>query len=421
MVADNNKDARTSSKRSKTLRAFRALRALRPKVAMKLLPHIRTFRTVRSPALFRNAFHLLTSSNGKKRLIMRRLFGAFLSTAASLSLIPVSYALSAVWPEGNAQASPLAMNALGAAPANAVSRWMGKVMGSQRIPYMAHQKLIRMLIKTYGIDTSEVEFPLERYHTLQEFFSRRLVVGARPPHPKCTLVSPCDAELLQVGRVESDEMLVQVKNDSYHISKLLRTQQQFPETRPGYEKVFFLFHLRPRDYHRYHSPADLQIQEAVHTPGTLFPVTYTSSKWIPGLFAHNERVSLIGSWVHGTIAVVPVGATCVGSIRLAFDDRIVTNQMSSRKNFLSLFRFASGQVEEQDQGEVDTTVFPVQEERRFVYEDGNQPTLAKGEELGWFNWGSAIVLIAEVPEGTGVRVRPHQDVRVGDPLLSWSS
>ena len=164
----------------------------------------------------------------------------------------------------------------------------------------------------------------------------------------------------------------------------------------------------------------MRITEAVHTPGTLFPVTYTSSKWIPGLFAHNERVSLIGSWTHGAIAIVPVGATCVGSIRLAFDERIVTNQMSSRKNFLSLFRFASGQAEEQDIGQPrDDTLFPTQEEKRFVYEGESVPTLAKGEELGWFNWGSAIVLIAEVPEGTGVRVRPHQEVRVGDPLLSW--
>ena len=87
------------------MRAFRALRALRPKAAMKLLPHIRTFRTVRTPSVLQ-ALRLLTSSGeGKKRLIVKRLFGALMSTAASVSLIPVSYALSAVWPEGNAQAS----------------------------------------------------------------------------------------------------------------------------------------------------------------------------------------------------------------------------------------------------------------------------------------------------------------------------
>lgn len=433
MVAHKEeKPSRLSVARGKTMRAFRALRALRPKAALRLLPKIRTFRTIRDMD-FARVIRRLTKSDGSKRAIVKRVFKATLSAAASFSLIPISYALSAVWPEGMATASPLAQQALGIAPANAISRWFGKFAQSSRIPYFFHQQLIRMLIRTYNIDVSEVELPLTSYNTLQEFFSRRLKPCSRPPHPRCPLVSPCDAELLQCGIMSDDNMIFQVKGDAYGTEGLLQTTRKLEPLRQGFERVFFLFHLRPRDYHRFHSPADMEVLEAVHVPGTLHPVTYTSAKWIPGLFAKNERVSLMTRWQHGQLAFVPVGATCVGSISLGFDDRIRTNRTSSVQNIRSLFRFASGACEEGSGPDPhspitpppspasDADVFAAPEVTRFEYESsgGPTPSLEKGSELGWFNWGSAIVLIADVPEGCGVRVKPLQDVRVGDPLISW--
>jgi phosphatidylserine decarboxylase len=408
------------------MRAFRALRALRPEAALRLLPRVRRVQGLEMMRTIRR----LTKSSGKKRAIVKRLVSATLSAAATFSLIPISYALSTLWPEGMSSASALSLRTLGCVPANAMSRWFGRFADSDRIPYFAHQRLIKMLIKTYGIDISEVEHPLEQYHTLQEFFSRRLRPNSRPPHPLCPLVSPCDAEVLQVGRMTSDDMILQVKGDTYAMSTLMQTTKQFSPRKPGFDRIYFLFHLRPRDYHRFHSPADIEVLEAAHVPGTLHPVTYASSKWIPGLFAKNERVSLMTKWQYGNLAFVPVGATCVGSISLGFDPRIRTNRTSSVQNIFSLFRFASGSSGElQNGGEAknDSEVFSPTEIKRYDYEacqsedksSDATPRIARGEELGWFNWGSAIVIIADVPEGCGVQVHPHQDVRVGDPLISW--
>lgn len=407
------------------MRAFRALRALRPEAALKLLPRV---RRVQGFEMMR-AIRRLTKSSGKKRAIVKRLLSATFSAAATFSLIPLSYALSTLWPEGMSSASQLSLKTLGCVPANAMSRWFGRFADSDRIPYFVHQRLIKMLIKTYGIDTSEVEFPLEKYHTLQEFFSRRLRPNSRPPHPQCPLVSPCDAEVLQVGRMTSDDMILQVKGDTYAMTTLMQTTKQFSPRKPGFDRIYFLFHLRPRDYHRFHSPADIEVLEAAHVPGTLHPVTYASSKWIPGLFAKNERVALMTKWQHGNLAFVPVGATCVGSISLGFDPRIQTNKTGSAQNIFSLFRFASGSGEElQNGGDERPTdeVFSPLEVKRYDYEANcaddakeHAPRVGRGEELGWFNWGSAIVIIADVPEGCGVQVHPHQDVRVGDPLISW--
>jgi phosphatidylserine decarboxylase len=417
----HTKQASSAPGRSRTMRAFRALRALRPSAALRLLGHVKTFRTIRLPAgalykVFRKA--ALSGSNAKK--VLTRVLKATLSTAASFTVLPMSYLLAAAWPEGQSAASPVALGALRNAPANALSRWFGKFADSDRLPYVAHQRLIRMLIATYGIDVSEIERPIQSYHTLQEFFSRKLRPGARVPHPSCMLVSPCDGELLMCGQLSGRDtpVIVQVKGNSFPLQQLLNTRKSFvvhPET----EQWYFLFHLRPKDYHRFHSPCDAQISEVCHTPGTLHPVTYASSKWIPDLFAQNERVAVLGSWPFGQFAMVPIGATCVGSISLEFEPTIQTNRTSSVQNLQSLFRYASGEANEENVTAVSDTYSPLST-KSLSYGEG-AVALRKGDPMGWFNWGSAVVVVVETPRGTGVVVRPHDEVRVGQPLISWSN
>lgn len=441
--------------RSRTTRAFNAVRNLRAAEAVTSLPRLRGIqRRAQIPFLRQlgGAARLLLERKGRKRAIARRIVGATLSMTLALSVAPMSYLVATLWPGGNSLGSTHTMDLIGNAPSNAMSRWMGKVAASESLPYVVHQRLIKMVIQTYGIDISEVEKPLSEYPTVQAFFSRRLVAGARPAHPHSCLVSPCDGELLQVGKVTDNDMIVQVKGDEYSLSDLLKTDSRsFGVRSPGTTRWYFLFHLRPKDYHRFHSPAEWTVHEAVHIPGTLHPVTITANKWIPGLFAKNERVSVIGEWEHGTIGFVPVGATCVGSISLGFDENIKTNKTSSITNLSSLFRFANGSdtssisgpakktIEAREEAireiipEVDTMsagarrrvlqdVFPEPGKKQFRYggaDEPSHPTLTKGGEMGWFNWGSAIAIIVDVPENLGIMVRPHDEVRVGDPLFSW--
>ena len=80
---------------------------------------------------------------------------------------------------------------------------------------------------------------------------------------------------------------------------------------------------------------------------------------IPRLFAVNERVTTLLETAHGRIAVVMVGATNVGSIRLAYED-FVTN------------RGAPG--------------------RHWRHRD---LAIARGAHLGTFELGSTVVLLVE--------------------------
>ena len=58
-------------------------------------------------------------------------------------------------------------------------------------------------------------------------------------------------------------------------------------------------------------------------PGDLFSVHPGIARMVAGLFNHNERVVLTGTWKHGFFSFTAVGAYNVGSINLKFDQ--VTN------------------------------------------------------------------------------------------------
>lgn len=86
-------------------------------------------------------------------------------------------------------------------------------------------------------------------------------------------------------------------------------------------------YLSPRDYHRVHSPVDGVLERIIHIPGTLWPVNDWSLGAIPRLFAKNERVVFVFREEDRITLLVMVGATNVGSIRLAFDPQFTTSRL----------------------------------------------------------------------------------------------
>ena len=84
-----------------------------------------------------------------------------------------------------------------------------------------------------------------------------------------------------------------------------------------------------------------------------------------------------------------VGATCVGGIHLAMDSRIRTNM-------------------------IDPPTYALH--RKYAREVA--PLVAKGEEVGHFTIGSAIVMVVDVPKDFPVVVTEGQLVKVGQPLIA---
>jgi phosphatidylserine decarboxylase len=216
------------------------------------------------------------------------------------------------------------------------SRWMPVLRGlpkgllshgagwlaSLQLPRALRPSVYRAFGRRVGVDFGEVRDPLVEYPSLQAFFTRELVAGARPiDSSPDALVAPCDGAWGQAGRVEGGTLL-QVKGREYRLAELIRDEPLARAMEGGHYATFY---LSPRDYHRFHVPCDGFVSRAEHVPGALWPVNAIGLHGVDRLFARNERIC--AQWrLPGQVGVLPalcmvaVGATMVGKIRLTFDD-----------------------------------------------------------------------------------------------------
>jgi phosphatidylserine decarboxylase len=268
---------------------------------------------------------------------------------------------------------------LRALPRRLVSRLLGQ-LGRLRPPAPLLQAVLKTYCRHYGVALDEMERPLPAYRSFLEFFTRRLKPGLRPPPPDpLAVASPADGRIVAAGPVEAGA-LFQAKGVAYRLVDLLGSDEAARRFEGG---TFLTLYLGPGDYHRFHWPWSGRIEALRHLPGDLWPVNAGGVASIPGLFARNERVALLGTTeAGGSFAFVAVGALNVGSIRLAALPGLRTN--------------------------------------RTVFHPRTQTGLslrgARGAELGWFEFGSALVLLLEREAGHLEPLAPGTPVRVGQPL-----
>jgi phosphatidylserine decarboxylase len=136
-------------------------------------------------------------------------------------------------------------------------------------------------------------------------------------------------------------------------------------------------------YHRFHAPHDLRVEQVGYISGDTWNVNPIALKRIERLFCKNERapITLRMEASGERIMLVPVAAVLVASIRLPFLD--VTGQLRSAGEGVHqcLARFA------------------------------------KGEEMGWFEHGSTIVVLAPPTYAPATGLREGSRIRMGEPLL----
>ncbi len=246
-------------------------------------------------------------------------------------------------------------------PQRYLSHCAGALM-STRLPKPLAGAAVRAYGKVFGVNLDEVRDPLDSFASVQEFFVRALKEGARPvDDAAAAVVSPCDGAWGACGAIERGQAL-QVKGRPYSVATLLDE----PELAAHFEGgSFATLYLSPKDYHRLHAPLAGDVVAARHVPGALWPVNSAGIRYVDGLFSKNERIVVLlkpsSSSVpaNAMLAMVAVGATMVGKVRLTFDD-LVTN--------------------DGDQATVRAYSHPHR--------------LDKGQEWGRFEFGSTVVLLA---------------------------
>ena len=220
------------------------------------------------------------------------------------------------------------------------------------------------------------------FNSMHDCFTRELKPGLRPPDPDPSIVvSPCDAIIGAFGAI-ADTELFQVKGACYSLLDLLGDPALVDAHRNG---RFITLRLTSSMYHRFHAPHDCRIEQVTLIHGDTWNVNPIALKRIERLFCRNERAVIRSRLESGeSLTLVPVAAILVASIRLHFLD-ILLNAATRGP-----------------------TVFPC---------DVN---VRKGDELGWFEHGSTIIVLAPDDFEFCDNVLDSTQIRAGQPLLRKS-
>jgi len=243
--------------------------------------------------------------------------------------------------------------------------------------------LTRAFVAIWGLfDDLELEDARTReFRSIRECFTRELHDDARQIDPDpCTVTSPCDAVVGAFGSIDAAQA-VQAKGFPYSLKDLLGDHSLVSRHIGG---KFVTLRLRACMYHRFHAPCDGRIRQVRYISGDTWNVNPIALKRVEALFCKNERavlpieLSAPGSY----LTLVPVAAILVASIRLNFIPTALNLKY------------------------------------RGATEISCDASVAKGEELGYFESGSTIVMFASGDFEFSDNLVEGSTIRVGEAIFT---
>ena len=219
-----------------------------------------------------------------------------------------------------------------------------------------------------------------RFKSVHDCFTRELRDGARPiDRDPGVLVSPCDALVGACGTVSHGSVL-QAKGFPYPLIDLLGDADLVRYYQGG---QYATLRLTSSMYHRFHAPADCRVEQVNYISGDTWNVNPIALKRVEKLFCKNERAvircRLLPSGA--VLTLVPVAAILVASMRLRFLDVLLH------------LRYRGPNVIPCDAG------------------------LRRGEEMGWFEHGSTIIVFAPPGAALSQGVREGGRIQMGQALM----
>lgn len=217
---------------------------------------------------------------------------------------------------------------------------------------------------------------------MHECFTRELRSGVRPiDADPAVMTSPCDCIVGACGEIR-DGVVFQAKGFPYTLDSLLSAPELVQRWLSVLEGgTFITMRLTSSMYHRFHAPSDAHLSHVTYISGDTWNVNPIALTRVKELFCKNERAVLQMKTTQGTpFLIVPVAAVLVASMRFHAVDVLLN----------------------------------------LRYQGPNEipcdASYVKGQEMGWFEHGSTILLF--VPRGyslaPGIEVGTH--IRMGEAL-----
>lgn len=236
------------------------------------------------------------------------------------------------------------------------------------------------LWRLFADDLKLEEAKTQRFTSLQACFTRELKPGSRSVDRRPDIVtSPCDAIVGARGRIRGTT-LFQAKGFPYELADLIPDRTLQEQYRDG---VFVTLRLKSSMYHRFHAPLDCALEQVTYISGDTWNVNPIALKRIEKLYCKNERAVLPLQTTHpeSAVCLVPVAAILVASIRLHCLETALDMHYRGPQRITC------------------------------------NASLRKGDELGYFQHGSTIILFASGNHQFCPDTETGSRVRMGQALL----
>ena len=267
-------------------------------------------------------------------------------------------------------------------------RWLTQMVG--RLSKIENPLVAKASIGIWkffsALDLSEAK--KQNFKSMHDCFTRQLKDGARSIDPDPSVMSsPVDAIIGAHGPIEGTQVF-QAKGFPYTLEDLLGQEEDLEPWRNG---TFVTLRLTSYMYHRFHAPYACTVDKVRYFSGDTWNVNPIALKRVERLFCKNER-AFISTTLNGSgsingqrVALVPVAAILVASIRLHFLDVLFHMGYQGAKAIAC------------------------------------DASFTKGQEMGWFQHGSTVIVLAPAGFSLCQGLVQGTHVRMGQALLRWQA
>ena len=267
-------------------------------------------------------------------------------------------------------------------------RWLTQMVG--RLSKIENPLVAKASIGIWkffsALDLSEAK--KQNFKSMHDCFTRQLKDGARSIDPDPSVMSsPVDAIIGAHGPIEGTQVF-QAKGFPYTLEDLLGQEEDLEPWRNG---TFVTLRLTSYMYHRFHAPYACTVDKVRYFSGDTWNVNPIALKRVEKLFCKNER-AFISTTLNGSgsingqrVALVPVAAILVASIRLHFLDVLFHMGYQGAKAIAC------------------------------------DASFTKGQEMGWFQHGSTVIVLAPAGFSLCQGLVQGTHVRMGQALLCWQA